>query len=231
MKLFNPFRRSRVRSTQWHDYGVISYAQEGEDRLLGRLLGQKPEGFFVDVGAHHPQRFSNTFAFYLQGWRGINIDPGQGTKSLFDRLRPGDINLETAVGEAGPRVYYQFAESALNSCDGHLAQTRQETGFPILHTEEIQAVPLVVILDEHVPPGHLIDFLTVDVEGMDLEVLQSNDWDTYRPRLVLAEDHGVRKLEDAADSAIVAYMLDQGYCAVAKTFNTLFFCQTSRSIG
>src|SRR4051812_23180628 len=105
MKLLNALRRQPAPRESAHAFQVPAFAQEGEDRLLLRLLEGAPAGFYVDVGAHHPQRFSTTFAFYLAGWRGINIDPRSGTRALFDRIRPRDINLELAVGASGARAY------------------------------------------------------------------------------------------------------------------------------
>src|SRR4051794_10306733 len=73
---------------------VSSYSQEGEDMVLRRVFNNKRGGFFVDVGAHHPRMYSNTYYFYLRDWRGINIDAMPGGMAAFDRMRPGDINVE-----------------------------------------------------------------------------------------------------------------------------------------
>src|SRR6185437_4393165 len=74
-----------------------SFSQEGEDLVLAREFEGKTKGFFVDVGAHHPIRFSNTFKFYLQGWRGINIDAMPGSIAFHARVRLEDINLEVPI--------------------------------------------------------------------------------------------------------------------------------------
>src|SRR4051812_39740676 len=79
-------------------YGRRWYSQEGEDILLSKLLHDVSRGSFVDVGCHHPQRFSNTYHFYRRGWRGINIDPLPGTRRRFAWARPGDVTLEVAIG-------------------------------------------------------------------------------------------------------------------------------------
>ena len=65
--------------------------------LLDRFLCQRPSGFYVDVGAHHPIRFSNTFRLYRKGWRGLNIDANPGSMKRFHHTRPRDINIEAAV--------------------------------------------------------------------------------------------------------------------------------------
>jgi len=98
--------------------GRLSYAQEGEDLVLARILGELgiTTGFFVDIGAHHPARFSNTYYFYRRGWRGINVDALPGTKRLFQRMRSRDITIECGVGsQEGVLKYFAFNEPALNT--------------------------------------------------------------------------------------------------------------------
>lgn len=89
----------------------LSFSQEGEDMILRKLLDRKTTGFYIDVGAHHPQRFSNTYFFYLKGWSGINIDPIPGRMKLFNQLRNRDINLEIGISESKKSLtYYIFNE-------------------------------------------------------------------------------------------------------------------------
>src|SRR5580658_8816405 len=76
-----------------------SFSQEGEDMILASFFEGKKNGFYVDVGAHHPKRFSNTHHFYIRGWRGINVDATPGSMKLFRRTRPDDINIEAAVSD------------------------------------------------------------------------------------------------------------------------------------
>lgn len=82
-------------------YHTKSYAQEGEDMILHRIFERQSVGFYVDVGAHHPFRFSNTYLFYQKGWRGINIDAMPNSMRLFNRFRPRDINLECGISKGG----------------------------------------------------------------------------------------------------------------------------------
>ena len=78
-------------------YGRLSYSQEGEDLVLHRLFEGQATGIYVDVGAHHPFRFSNTCLLHTRGWRGINIDATPGSMAQFQRFRPRDVNLELGV--------------------------------------------------------------------------------------------------------------------------------------
>lgn len=202
--------------------GRISFAQEGEDLLLDRLLEGRQNGFYVDVGAHHPTRFSNTYRLYRRGWRGINIDAAPGSMKAFNRRRPRDINLEIAVGEPGERMLYLFDDPALNSMDQELSEERDEkTQYRLVGTKEVAVRPLREILAEHVPADvDSVDLMSVDVEGLDLEVLQSNDWSRFRPSLLLMEilNSG---LEDLAAQPEIEYLESQGYVPKSKLFNSV----------
>lgn len=205
----------------------ISYSQEGEDRLLRRLLENRPTGFYVDVGAHHPTRFSNTALLYGDGWRGINIDPNPGSRREFARRRPDDINLELAVGDTGAVTYFVFDEPALSTVSAERATFLEATTpYRIVDSIQVQVHPLAEILDRYLPAGQRVDLLTVDVEGVDLQVLRSNDWTRFRPDYVVAEDLNLR-LRELTQSPIVNFLDEQGFEPIAKTVNSVFFADTS----
>lgn len=204
-------------------YGQVSFAQDGEDLLIDRIFSDVNDGFYVDVGAHHPIRFSNTYRFYKKGWSGINIDPCPGTQQLFDFVRPRDINIEVGVAtEPGSLTYYMFNEPALNGFSSDLSETRNTGRYKIENTKIIKVLPLREILKEHVPPGKKINFMSVDVEGLDLEVLRSNDWTLYRPQVVVAEILE-SSLENLSQSELYQFLTSLGYTAHAKTTNTVLF--------
>ena len=202
----------------------ISYSQEGEDMVLSRFLEGRKTGFYVDVGAHHPIRFSNTFLFYERGWRGINIEPSPMAVEQFNRLRRRDINVENGVGEApGELTYYMFDDPALNTFDKALMREREtRTPYRVVGTTSVMIERLETILRENLPQGRMIDFLSVDVEGFDLQVLRSNNWSQYRPQFVLVEALDF-KLERASQHPVHIFMNGVGYELIAKTLNTLFY--------
>ncbi len=204
----------------------ISYSQEGEDLLLNRIFEGKQSGFYVDVGAHHPKRFSNTYLVYQSGWSGINIEPNPNAIEIFAKERKRDINLQVGVSsQQGEMLYYEFNEPALNTFDSNLAQDREaNTAYRIVTTKKIPVERLDVLLDKYLPAGISIDFMTVDVEGLDMEVLRSNNWSKYRPSCVLAEALGSEvRTELLQETPVIAYMKDQGYYLFAKTYNSLCF--------
>lgn len=202
-----------------------SYAQEGEDRLLLRYFGLKYDGFYVDVGAHHPYRFSNTQLFYEMGWSGINIDAMPGSMKAFRRARRRDVNLEQGVGEAASTAkFFVFNEPALNTFDEATARKHDVLPWKIERVVEIPIEPLRDVLARHLPAGRKIDFLSIDVEGHDLAVLRSNDWEKYRPEIVLAESLH-KTLDDLAGDPSAVFLRSVGYIPYAKTVNTFAFIE------
>jgi FkbM family methyltransferase len=209
-----------------HAHHVLSYAQEGEDRVLARFLGNQEKGFYVDIGAHHPQRFSNTYHFYLNGWSGINVDAMPDSMAEFKKVRPRDINLEAAISDRKESLtYYEFNETALNGFSKELSDKRDGLrDYKVVATHQIETQTLAEILDENLPQGQTIDFMSVDVEGLDLQVLRSNDWGKYRPRFVLAESlQTTESIDSLKESEIFCYMISSGYHLCAKLFYTTIF--------
>lgn len=220
----NILRRGRDCLT-WDPWVNRSWSQEGEDQILRRIFEKQVAGFYVDVGAHHPKRFSNTYLFYRRGWRGINIDAMPGSMMIFDSARPRDINLEMGIGlSVGKLDYYVFNEPALNGFSKDLAEQRHEadTACQIRKVIKVDVQPLSQVLDRHLNTNQEIDFMSVDVEGLDFDVLKSNDWSKYRPKFVLAEILG-SSLHEIEPTEIGQFMHDNNYVIFAKCMNTVFF--------
>jgi hypothetical protein len=207
---------------QHHSGACLSFAQSGEDMVIRSLNRGKKNGFFVDIGAHHPIRFSNTFYFYLEGWTGINVDPIPGVMNTFEKVRPFDINLEIAVGQSGVSEFYQFEEGAYNTFDKQIAQKMiTEKISPLLKIHTIKKIPLKEILEKYVPKKKSIDLLTIDAEGLDVEILQSNDWDRFRPEYVCAECHATDESRPMNPRRILE---ENGYRFVCQTeFSSIYY--------
>jgi FkbM family methyltransferase len=203
-----------------------SYSQEGEDMIYRSYFENHKhyKGFYIDVGAHHPYRFSNTAHFYQKGWRGINIEPTPGAIKLFKIFRRRDINLNIGIDStAGTLPFYCFNEPALNSFDKEISTARSETNtkYKITNVINIKTMPLEQVLATYLPEGQIIDFLNIDAEGFDLEVLKSNNWDKYIPLFIMVEV-GI-DIQNLAGSEIYNYLLARNYELVAKTGRTSFF--------
>lgn len=200
------------------------YSQSGEDIILASIFRQKARGFYVDVGAHHPTRYSNTRLLYKKGWRGINIDANPYSIELFRRQRPKDINLASGVAEnSGEITYWAFSDPAVNTFSGDEAQ--RWLGKPwikLLGKEKVRVAPLKEILRRHLPAGMGIDLLNVDTEGLDLQVLRSNDWILYSPDVVVVEDAEFSP-DYPQKSAIYRFLRNRRYKLYAFTAISLIF--------
>jgi FkbM family methyltransferase len=205
------------------------FSQEGEDAVLAGLLPHgNLRGFFVDVGAHHPTRFSNTWKFYQAGWRGINIDPTPGSMQPFRALRSEDVNLEIGISrQPGKRQFYCYNEPALNGIDNDRREELADTPYQLKAIIDIETLPLAEILDRHGQNYSTPSFLTVDVEGFEMEVLSSHDWAKYPFGFILIEQR-LPDLTALGSSEVWRFLVKLGYSAVACTGRTVIYRSTSQ---
>ena len=188
-------------------YGPNTYSQDGEDLIIKNLLHKK-KGFYVDIGAHHPYRYSNTYLLYKSGWHGINIEPTPKSKKLFDRLRDRDINLQVAAGKKSNLKLYIFYDSALNTFSIKRMNEIVKSGQSKLKkTQFIEVIPLETILTKYA--NKRIDLLNIDTEGMELEILKTNNWKQFSPQVLAVEYTNNEKIQD--------YLINKNYNFVAKT--------------
>lgn len=192
--------------------------------ILSRIFEDRETGFYVDIGAHHPQRFSNTMLFYQKGWRGINIDALPGSMEAFQKERPEDINLEIAVSyKVEERRFYIFNDTALSTFSRALVEEyKQKKEYSVLSEIRLKTLKLEDVFKEHLPPGQRIDFMSVDVEGLEMDVLKSNNWEVCKPQVVLTE---VLEFDfnNFPDTELYCFMRNNGYSFFAKTRNTVIF--------
>lgn len=193
------------------------FSQTGEDILVNGVLQNQPCGFYVDVGAYDPVKYSNTFGFYLKGWNGINIDPSPEAFKKFKKARPNDINVNVGISDTpGKLTYYSFKEAAFNTFSKSLAES-YKTPFD---TSQIKVERLDRVLDACNIPASGIDLMSIDVEGMDLQVLKSNDWKRYRPRVIAVEFA-------TGDDSIKKFLTKLKYRPVCNTILTQIYVDTN----
>lgn len=200
-------------------------SQCGEDLIIESLMPHKTNGFYVDVGANHPIKYNNTHLFYNKGWTGINIEPNHSRMWLFNIFRKRDINLNVGIGQTESIMnFHIFKESTLSTFDDVAAEKYIKMGHPLDKMVKIPIIPLKDILKKHAG-NREIDIMSIDTEGFDMEVLESNDWNTYRPRFLIIEtleyskDDTAKKLNDIFDP----YTEKIGYKKIAETYiNTIY---------
>lgn len=205
----------------------LSHSQFGEDMVLRGLLPPGP-GFYVDIGAHHPVHFSNTYHFYCRGWRGLNVDAAPGSMEAFRQARPRDINVEAAVGQRDGEAleFFRFEQAALNTFDRDMAAQALARGARPLPSAHLPVRSLNALLEAHLPAGQQVDFLTVDVEGLDEEVLGGLDLQRFRPGVILFERHV--PFEQVAGLPLVQHLQGAGYALVARAGPSVFMAAASR---
>jgi FkbM family methyltransferase len=181
----------------------ISLSQFGEDKFLEAYFFNQQSGFYVDIGGFHPYMYSNTYLFYRKGWRGIVVEPNPDNIAAFQRARPRDIILQLAISKQEGTASF----SKQGACSGIDDEThvykddaRRESKIAV------KTRPLAAVLEENLPKNTAIDFMSVDCEGHDRMVLESNDWSRFRPRVILCEEHQARP-----GSPLDEYMASQGY--------------------
>jgi FkbM family methyltransferase len=165
---------------------IVSYAQNLEDVVLARGL-TAATGFYIDVGAASPSVHSVTKHFYDHGWRGINIDPIASWQEQLRAQRPRDVNLGVGLSDE-PGELELFDVSSVSGDEStfsaDVAAGLRERGIEP-RTIRCPVRTLADVCAEHVDGP--IDFLKVDVEGWELQVLRGGDWERFRPRVVVVE--------------------------------------------
>ena len=166
---------------------MLSYAQNAEDVVLARAFGDRPGGFYVDVGASHPELGSVTKHFYDRGWHGVNVEPDPASYALLCEARPRDVNLRLALSDrAGRARLYQpsGAPGGGSTLRADLAARLRHADAALVEVD-VELLTLADVCARHA--GGAIDFLKIDVEGSEEEVIRGGDWARYRPRVVLVE--------------------------------------------
>ncbi|MDP9094990.1 MAG: FkbM family methyltransferase [Pseudomonadota bacterium] len=186
-----------------------SYSLNFEDVILNRLFPTHESGFYVDVGAGHPRYDNDLFALYDRGWSGINIEPNEQFFELHQQLRPRDRNLCMLLSDAPgePLTYYQIDGSGLSTCDEIQAKQHAAHGHA-LQARSVQVGTLACVLGE--AGVEHIDILKVDVEGFEEKVLSGNDWERFRPSVVLVEATYPESPE-RRPTEIAGFMEQRGY--------------------
>ena len=201
----------------------IIYSQEGEDLLLDLLMEYPSSGTYVDIGAHHPFKFSNSFYFYKKGISGICVDPRQGISNLFANYRERDIFLNIGVAENKSNMpYYVLNDHALNTFSKSMLEIRLNQGYSLIEKKEIDLIPLSSVLDNHLDKTKKLLFFTIDVENFELDVLKSNNWEKYRPLFVLSHFKS-KNIENNLSSEMTLYLKEKGYELCAKSYNSVFY--------
>ena len=170
-----------------------SYSTFGEDLFISKFFKNKKKGFYVDVGCYHPIVGSNTQILFKKKWNGINVDVSPLSVELFKKARPKDININLAVSDKKGvlKLYFRKQINMLNTTNKDIAKKHFKNGFKV---KKIKSDTLNSILDKSNYKNRKIDFLNLDVEGNELNVLKSLNFKKYVPTLICVEIHNQEEM-------------------------------------
>jgi FkbM family methyltransferase len=188
---------------------MLSYAQNMEDAVLSKLFEGYATGFYIDVGGGHAIADNVSFLFYERGWRGIVVEPQLALGRLYRRVRPRDVLVSALAGrEEGTLELFEADRfHGLSTASPDHATAAEQAGIAGKRVAK-PVTTLAKLCAEHA--GKVIEFLKVDVEGHEAEVLAGNDWKRFRPRVVLVEAIEPLSMKDASQR-FEPFLLSQGY--------------------
>ena len=208
-------------------YLKLSFSQCGEDLIVAHLMEalQISKPTYLDIGAHHPSRLNNTYLFYLKGSRGVCVEPDPKLFAELKAKRKRDICLKIGIGfdERENADFYIMSSNSLSTFSKEEADRYQSYGHQrVLEVINTPLESINAVIEQYFKTAP--HFISLDTEGLDLQILRSFDFSQYRPLVFCVET--LTYTEDKTEqkvTAIVDYMHQQSYLPIADTYiNTLF---------
>ena len=176
-------------------YQKQSYSFNGVDLIVNYIFKNKKEGFYLDIGAQHPISNNNTYIFFKRGWKGVNIDLDKKNIDLFKIARPDDFNLNYAISDSEKEVdlFFYHESSPINTLSKKVSNFQKAN---VSQVKKIKTTTLDKILDE-ISLQHRIDYMNIDVEGYEEQVLKGFNINKFKPYVISIEylDLEMNKLE------------------------------------
>ncbi len=203
-----------------------TYSQHGEDLIIGSMLEvmirrNELEGGrirYIDIGANHPIEISNTYLFYRVGGEGILFEADPARISELKRVRPRDNIIHAAVTTSHEPTAVLHVANASECSSLNAEHTKFCEGVSVIGMAEVPNLHLAAALDKYWPGD--VQLLSVDIEGMDLEIMRAIDFTKYRPWVVCVE-----VAPRGYGTEMVAVMAAGGYVLVAMTSDNHIFAR------
>ena len=189
------------------------YAEFAEDVMVNRILKKIKKGFYIDIGAYHPYKGSLTYNLYNRKWNGINLDISKSSIDLFNIARPSDININCAVSEFNGETFY-YENSPINQQNSLIPQDENQKKI------KIQSYKLSEILK--MQNINSVDYINIDTEGNELEVLMGIDFSKINPILFTIEDNSF-DLNDEIKKKKIIFLKEKNYELINIIGVTMFF--------
>ena len=191
----------------------IFYSNWGIDMMADEFFKKKEKGVYIDIGCHQPILNNNTYRLYKRGWTGINVDLDYNTIDMFNFFRKKDLNIQAGVSNSveEKKLYFFHNRSAINTLS-------ESAGLKAKEVRTIQTTTLNKIIENSRFKDMEIDYISIDVEGHELSVLEGLNFKKYRPKLVILEliDPSIKefheqKLQNVLNSSINKFMENEDY--------------------
>lgn len=211
-------------------HGQTVYASMGEDLIVGVIFHdvlKVATPTYLDIGAADPVGASNTYLLYTRGTRGVLVEPSPAYVARLRRVRPRDtvVAAGIGVGDAREADYYIFKDNPwVNTFSSESAEFRQKNGDELERIEKMPLVPINTVIAEHLRAAP--DYLSIDAEGMDLDIVRSLDLAKYRPAVICTETKHASVTHES--TPIAQYLMTQGYIITAGTVTNTIFIDPSR---
>ena len=208
----------------------LSYTQNMEDYHLWLAFDGKSRGRYIDIGGGHPVADNVSFFFYERGWQGVVVEPQHKLIALYAHLRPRDTAVAALIGtRSGPADFHVFdAFHGLSTTSAKFADAASAHGAGY-QTIKVPMLTLAALCEAHA--GETIDFLKIDVEGAEADVLQSGDWKRFRPRAIVIEAIAPGSNEPAWEQW-EPFLLAQGYrFMLFDTLNRFYVAEEAHDVA
>ena len=198
---------------------LSSFAQCAEDVIIQTLVGTNP-GRYVDVGSGHPIRGSNTYALYEQGWSGLLVDPLRSNIELSRHVRPRDVAIEGLCSSTNEHAieFFEYEIYQYSTASPEQVNELAQRGHRARDSYQLPSFSLKTLVHDSKMQDARV--LSIDVEGMELEVLQGNDWQVFRPTLIVVEEWTPPL---SSPTPIYEFLSDIGYQFVSFNLASSFY--------
>ena len=203
----------------------LAYSHWGVDLIITKLLNSKNKGIYIDVGCHHPFLNNHSYLLYKSGWEGINIDIDYNSIDMFNFFRKSDVNIQTAVTDHKGEVdlFFYHNRAAKNTIS-------KEFGSDAKKKKKINSDTLNNIIENSKFKNSKIDFVSIDVEGNEMNVLNGFNLKKYKPKLILLEfiipnkkEFYEKDINEITNSEVYKFMIKNDYKLINWNHDDLLF--------
>lgn len=220
LKVFNLTGYDVQKQLIGNRFSKRSYSQCGEDSIINYIFSLRGIEYpsYLDIGCNHPYYINNTALFYEKGCRGINIDANPKFIEAFNIERPEDINLNVGISNIeGEMGFYLMEDDTLSTFSKYECDAMVSNGKQLLEIKKVKLVTINKILENHCL-NIFPDFLSLDVEGLDFEIIKSIDFDKTVPKVICVEASEYSPIGSGARrNELIDFLITKGYYEYANT--------------